>query len=150
ACSQRHGRPVAKVVVTAMSPALAERVAALADAAGLTVNGHAAPPEMNGATLAAVKKDLAAANGGSNGGSAAAVVLVSSALVYGAWPDNRVPLAEDAPLRPNPGFFPAVERAEAERLVADWSADHPDVPVAILRPAVMVGAGWSPLDKAVT
>ena len=32
------------------------------------------------------------------------VVLVSSAAVYGAWPNNPIPLTEDAPLRPNPGF----------------------------------------------
>jgi nucleoside-diphosphate-sugar epimerase len=125
-----------------MSQELAERVAALGEQAGLTITGHAARPEVNGAILAAVKQDL--------DGAAQALVLVSSALVYGAWPDNPVPLAENAPLRPNPGFLPAVERAEAERLVADWSADHPDVPVAILRPAVMVGAGWSRLDRAVT
>ncbi len=135
---------MARVVVTAMSPELAERVSALAAAAGVEVAGHAARPEINGATLAAVKEDLAELDG------AAGLVLLSSALVYGAWPDNPVPLAEDAPLRPNPGFFPAVERAEAERLVSDWSAAHPDLPVAILRPAVMVGAGWSPLDRAVT
>jgi hypothetical protein len=157
-----------------MSPGLADRVAALGAEAGLEITGHAARPEMAGATLAAVRRDLAAAAGAAPDGSGRApdgsgrapdgsgrapdgsgrpadgVVLVSSALVYGAWPDNPVPLAEDAPLRPNPGFFPAVERAEAERLVSDWSADHPDVPVAILRPAVMVGAGWSPLDRAVT
>src|SRR5207248_3310243 len=29
------------------------------------------------------------------------VVLLSSATVYGAWPNNPVPLTEDAPLRPN-------------------------------------------------
>jgi hypothetical protein len=145
-----------------MSPGLADRVATLGAEAGLDITGHAARPEMAGATLAAVKHDLSDADGSRHGVGdgrrpddrpdppADAVVLVSSALVYGAWPDNPVPLAEDAPLRPNPGFFPAVERAEAERLVSDWSADHPDTPVAILRPAVMVGAGWSPLDRAVT
>ena len=30
------------------------------------------------------------------------VVVVSSAMVYGAWPNNSVPLSEDAPVRPNP------------------------------------------------
>ncbi len=40
------------------------------------------------------------------------VVLVSSAAVYGAWPNNPIPLTEDAPLRPNPGFPLGVHKAE--------------------------------------
>src|SRR5262249_44500425 len=40
------------------------------------------------------------------------VVRVSTTPVYGAWPGNAVPLTEDAPLRPNPGFSPAVQAAE--------------------------------------
>ena len=69
------------------------------------------------------------------------VVFVSSATVYGAWPDNSVPLSEDAPLRPNPGFDLAVASAEAERLVAEWKDDHPGSTVCILRPTVVVGPG---------
>lgn len=68
------------------------------------------------------------------------LVHVSSATVYGAWPDNPVPLREDAPLRPNPGFRYAVEKGEAERAVAEWADDHPDTAVAILRPTVTVGS----------
>ena len=34
------------------------------------------------------------------------IVRPSSAAVYGAWANNPVPLTEDAPLRPNPGFLP--------------------------------------------
>jgi nucleoside-diphosphate-sugar epimerase len=69
------------------------------------------------------------------------VVHVSSATVYGAWPDNPVPLSEDAPLRPNPGFGPAAAHAEAERLVAEWKDAHPGTTAAVLRPAVVVGPG---------
>lgn len=69
------------------------------------------------------------------------VVFLSSATVYGAWPDNPVPLSEDAPLRPNPGFDLAVASAEAERLVAEWKDDHPGSTVCILRPTVVVGPG---------
>ena len=61
------------------------------------------------------------------------VVRVSSAAVYGAWPNNPVPLTEQAPLRPNPGFSPAVQAAEAERLLAEWRADHPAATVTTLR-----------------
>lgn len=69
------------------------------------------------------------------------LVFVSSATVYGAWPDNPVPLSEDAPLRPNPGFAHAVTTAEAERRVAEWKDDHPGTVVCVLRPTVCVGPG---------
>jgi nucleoside-diphosphate-sugar epimerase len=69
------------------------------------------------------------------------VVRVSSATVYGAWPTNPLPLDEDAPLRPNPRFSPAVQGAEVERLLADWQREHPDVTVTTLRSAPVVGPG---------
>lgn len=69
------------------------------------------------------------------------VVVLSSATVYGAWANNPVPLTEDAPLRPNPGVpFPA-ERAEIERLTAEWRDAHPGATAAVLRPARAAGAG---------
>lgn len=77
-----------------------------------------------------------------------AVILVSSATVYGAWPDNPVPLSEDAPLRPNPAFAFAVGKAEAERLLAEWADKHPETKVAVLRPAVTVGGVERPLYQA--
>lgn len=67
------------------------------------------------------------------------VVLLSSATVYGAWANNPVPLTEDATLRPNPGFPFAVERAEIERLGAEWREAHPGTTVAALRPARVAG-----------
>ena len=69
------------------------------------------------------------------------VVRISSATVYGAWPNNPVPLTEDAPLRPNPHFSPAVQGAEVERLIAEWRASHPGVTVTTLRSAAVVGPG---------
>jgi UDP-glucose 4-epimerase len=69
------------------------------------------------------------------------VVRVSSATVYGAWANNPVPLTEDSPLRPNPGFSPAVQAAEVERLLAEWSEDHPSVTVTTLRSAPVLGPG---------
>ncbi|MEX2100656.1 MAG: NAD-dependent epimerase/dehydratase family protein [Acidimicrobiia bacterium] len=69
------------------------------------------------------------------------VVRVSSASVYGAWPNNPVPLTEDAPLRPNPQFSPAVQGAEVERLLAEWHREHPDVVTTTLRAAPVVGPG---------
>jgi UDP-glucose 4-epimerase len=69
------------------------------------------------------------------------VLRISSATVYGAWPNNPVPLTEDAPLRPNPHFSPAVQGAEVERLLAAWRGEHPDVVVTTLRSAPVVGPG---------
>ena len=69
------------------------------------------------------------------------IVRVSSATVYGAWPNNPVPLTEAAPLRPNPHFSPAVQGAEVERLIAEWRDEHPGVTVTTLRSAPVVGPG---------
>jgi nucleoside-diphosphate-sugar epimerase len=73
------------------------------------------------------------------------LVVLSSALVYGAWPSNPVPLTDDAPLRPNPDFAPAVALGQVERLLADWRDAHPSATVGVLRPTVPVAedaAGW--------
>ena len=69
------------------------------------------------------------------------VVRVSSAAVYGAWPDNPVPLTEDAPLRPSPGYQPAAHDAECERLLAEWEAGIPGASTVVLRVAPVVGSG---------
>jgi nucleoside-diphosphate-sugar epimerase len=67
--------------------------------------------------------------------SVAHVVVLSDATAYGAWPNNPVPLTEDAVLRPNPGFAYAAERAEIERLAGDWRTAHPGATVTVLRAA---------------
>jgi UDP-glucose 4-epimerase len=69
------------------------------------------------------------------------VIRVSTAAVYGAWPNNPVPLTEDATLRPNPGFAPAVHAAEVERLLGEWREEHPAVTVTTMRSAPVLGAG---------
>ncbi len=69
------------------------------------------------------------------------IVRASSAAVYGAWANNPVPITEDAPLRPNPGFWPAAHDAECERLLADWHATQTDSVTTVLRIAPVVGAG---------
>lgn len=71
------------------------------------------------------------------------VVLVSSAAVYGAWPNNPTPITEDAPLRPNTDFAFAAHKAEAERLLAEWCDEHPGVTATVLRPPFVLG-GDSP------
>jgi nucleoside-diphosphate-sugar epimerase len=69
------------------------------------------------------------------------IVRLSTTAAYGAWATNPVPLTEDAPLRPNPGFSPAVHAAEVERLLAEWQYDHPAVTITTLRTAPVLGAG---------
>ncbi len=54
------------------------------------------------------------------GAGVADVVVVSSALVLGALASNPVPLTEQAVVHPAPGFVPAVELAEVERLVSEF------------------------------
>jgi len=60
------------------------------------------------------------------------VTLVSSAVVYGAWPDNRVPLPTTAPVRPRELPY-AVDKALQERVANDVLCDN----VAIVRPAIV-------------
>lgn len=69
------------------------------------------------------------------------VVRASSAAVYGAWPNNPVPLSEDAPLRPNPGYAPASYDAECERLLAEWAGQRDGRVATRLRIAPVVGPG---------
>jgi nucleoside-diphosphate-sugar epimerase len=82
---------------------------------------------------------------GAGGAGVPHLVVLSSAAVYGAWPNNPVPLTEEAPLRPNPGLEFAVQRAEVERLVAEWEGGHPGSTVAVLRPVPALAeeaTGW--------
>ena len=49
-----------------------------------------------------------------------AVVLASSAAVYGAWPDNPLPLTEDHVPRPNPECRYATDKLAAELVCRRW------------------------------
>ncbi|MDH3755160.1 MAG: NAD-dependent epimerase/dehydratase family protein [Acidimicrobiia bacterium] len=72
-------------------------------------------------------------------------VMLSSAMAYGAWPNNPVPLTESAPLRPNPEFSFAVVKAELERLAVEWQEANAGSELVILRPTTAVapgGASW--------
>lgn len=68
------------------------------------------------------------------------VVLVSSAMVYGAWANNPVPLTEDALLRPDVEFAFARQLGAAEQLVDAWRRELPGRTVTVLRPAVAMAA----------
>jgi len=67
------------------------------------------------------------------------VVVWSSGVVYGAHPDNPVPIPETQPTRPNPEFPAAGVLAESERIALE--AEQGDGPAVV----VLRGAGvWTP------
>ncbi len=69
------------------------------------------------------------------------VVHLSSVVSYGAHADNPVPLTEERPLRANPDFPYAEQKAEGDRLVTAWAEAHGDVTTTVLRPAMILGSG---------
>lgn len=75
------------------------------------------------------------------------VVLCTSAMVYGALPDNPVPLDEDAPLRAVPDGGLLSDWLETERLARVSLRSHPGLQVTVVRPATLVGPG---ADSVVT
>ena len=77
------------------------------------------------------------------------IVLVSSAMVYGAWVNNPVPLTEDAALRPDLDFVFARQLASAEQMVDDWRLSAPARTATVLRPVITMAAdGTSSLARA--
>jgi len=64
------------------------------------------------------------------------LVLVSSAMVYGAYANNPVPLTEDAILRPDVEFVYARQLAAVEALVDQWRRGAPGRTATVLRPVV--------------
>ncbi len=75
------------------------------------------------------------------------VLVVTSAEVFGALPDNEVPLPDHAPVRAviDDGFVGDLLAVEA--LVEESREHHPDVRFTLVRPAALVGAG---IDTALT
>jgi UDP-glucose 4-epimerase len=67
------------------------------------------------------------------------VLVTSSAVSYGAWPDNPVPIAEDQPVRGQPDFSYARDKADADRVCQLWAADHPERVMTIVRPTIVFG-----------
>jgi nucleoside-diphosphate-sugar epimerase len=66
-------------------------------------------------------------------------VLVTSAMVYGARPDNPVPLAEDAPLTADTDSSVAGDLLEIEQLARRSGRANPGMAVTVVRPAALVG-----------
>ncbi|AOU99028.1 NAD-dependent dehydratase [Acidihalobacter yilgarnensis] len=76
-------------------------------------------------------------------------IFVSSAAVYGAWPDNPPRLTESAPLRAMPGFAYAEDKIAVEHWLAAFAAMHPHLSMTRLRPHAIVGAHAHPLLNSV-
>jgi len=119
-------------------PGAQARLAALAKGADVFL--HLAWDSKGRGNLSALRNVLGAAEVV----EPAQLVHLSSATVYGAWPDNPVPLTEEAALRPNPELAFAVDKKAAEVSVGCWAEDHPEVTVAVLRPACTVGSDNHP------
>ena len=75
------------------------------------------------------------------------VILVTSAMVYGAAPDNPVPLPETAPLGVDHDGSVAGDLLEIEHLAQRSPRSHPGMAITVVRPAALVGEG---VDTLVT
>ena len=134
------GRAVARRLEDAganVAPAAGARDAAAADtdAGDLTAAAAHTVVQLDPFGVADVERTRAALRSAGPGGR---VVYTSSAMVYGAWPNNPVPLTEDAPMRPNPGFAYATSKAESERLAVEWREANTGSRLAVLRPATVL------------
>ncbi len=72
------------------------------------------------------------------------IILASSAAVYGAWPDNSLPLDERAATRPNLECPYALQKLEAERICAEAG------PSAALRICAVLGPHADPAVRRAT
>lgn len=73
------------------------------------------------------------------------LIHLSSAAVYGGWPDNPPRITERQPLRPLPGFAYAEDKAAVEAWLDGFEAQTPDMRVVRLRPHVILGTNAHPL-----
>jgi UDP-glucose 4-epimerase len=80
------------------------------------------------------------------------IVYTSSSTVYGAHPDNPIPLTEDSPLRANLDFSYPAHKLEVEYVVRELRDEFPSTLVTVFRPAIVFGPNvdnaWSHLLEA--
>ncbi|MDR6864089.1 NAD-dependent epimerase/dehydratase family protein [Phycicoccus sp. 3266] len=69
------------------------------------------------------------------------LVVVTGAQVYGAHPDNPVPLPDDAPLRAPSDEGQVGDLMDVEQLVGVARDVHPGLRITAVRPAALVGDG---------
>ena len=75
------------------------------------------------------------------------LIAVTSAMVFGARPDNPVPLPDDAPRGAEPDDGLIGDLLEVERVLERSPRVHPGLALTVIRPAALVGPG---VDSAVT
>lgn len=73
------------------------------------------------------------------------IVHLSSAVVYGAWPDNPALIDETAPRRPMSGFSYAEDKVAVEHWLDHFEAEQSAPTVIRLRPHVILGQHAQPL-----
>lgn len=142
----------ARVHITGAEANLGSRVLALLDADPTVIDGSATDCDVV-VHLGAGDHDLRARRRESvtegaavmlqdaTAGRASHIVLVSSAMVYGAYANNPVPLTEDAILRPDVGFVYARQLATVEAMVDRWRRAARGRTVTVLRPVIAMAAG---------
>ncbi len=152
--AELHDEPL-RVHITGAEGSLARRVLALLAADPAVVDGSATQSDVvihlgsqdhdrrarrreNVTDGAAVMLDDATAGGAGH------LVLVSSAMVYGAYANNPVPLTEDAILRPDVDFVYARQLATVEAMADRWRRAVPGRTVTVLRPVVAMAADGTP------
>jgi UDP-glucose 4-epimerase len=67
------------------------------------------------------------------------VLVTTSAVAYGAFPDNPDPITEDHPVRGVARFSYARDKTESDRIVQLWALQHADVVTTIVRPCIVFG-----------
>ena len=76
-------------------------------------------------------------------------LYLSSHTVYGAYGDNPVPLADDAPFRPLPDFSYGYDKYLSEQLIQAFGEQHSDIKITILRSCIVLGPnGENTIAKA--
>lgn len=69
------------------------------------------------------------------------LIYTSSHTVYGAHPDNDIPITEETKLQPLQGFRYAQTKAKSEFLLRRFADENPDINVTILRSSMVLGPG---------
>ncbi len=67
------------------------------------------------------------------------LVFLSSHTVYGARPDNPIPLTVRSPLRPQPDFPYGYDNFLSEQVLQEFAEEHGDTKVTILRTCMVLG-----------
>jgi UDP-glucose 4-epimerase len=70
-------------------------------------------------------------------------LMASSATVFGAWPDNPVPIDDSGPVRGRPELEYSRDKTELEHMITGFANSHPDIAVSWVRPAIICGPEMS-------